>query len=105
MKFYKPVIDIGDILHVHLMEGDWVVMNRQPTLHRRSMMGFRVVPQDTKTFRISFAVAKPLSADFDGEEISCHVTRNPIATTEVNKLMVTPFNILSPKNGMRIICF
>ena len=28
LKFYKPVIDIGDILHVHLLEGDWVVMNR-----------------------------------------------------------------------------
>ena len=33
LKFHKPVIDIGDIIHVHLMEGDWKVMNRQPTLH------------------------------------------------------------------------
>ena len=33
LKFHKPMIDIGDILHLHLMEGDWVVMNRQPTLH------------------------------------------------------------------------
>ena len=33
LKFHKPVIDIGDMVYVHLMEGDWVVMNRQPTLH------------------------------------------------------------------------
>ena len=56
LKFHRPVIYIGDILHVHLMKSDWVVMNRQPTLHRSSMMGFRVVPQDAKTFKESLAV-------------------------------------------------
>ena len=65
LKFHKPMIDIGDILHVHLMKGDWVVMNRQPTLHRPSMIGFRVVPKDAKKFRVSLAVTKPLNADFD----------------------------------------
>ena len=104
LKFHKPVNDIGDILHLHLMKRDWVVMNRQPTLHRSSMMGLRVVPQDTKTFRISLAVTKPLNADFDGEEINCHVLKNPMATTEVKEFMVTPFNIISPKNGTPIIC-
>ena len=104
LKFHKLVIDIGDILHVHLMEGDWVVMNRERTLHRPSMMRFQVVPQDTKTFNISLAVTKPLNADFDGDEINCHVPQNPMVTTEVKELMATPFNILSPKNGMPIIC-
>ena len=42
LKFHKPMIDIGDMLHVDLMKGDWVVMNRQPTLHRLSMMRFQV---------------------------------------------------------------
>ena len=60
-------------------------MNRQPTLHRPSMMGFRVVPQDTKTFRISLAVTKHLNADFDGDEINCHIPQNPMATTEVKE--------------------
>ena len=100
MKFQKPMIDIGDIL----MKGDWVVMNRQPTLHRLSMMGFWVVPQDVKTFRLFFALTKPLNTEFDGDEINCHVPQNPMATTEVKELMATPFNILSPKNGMKIIC-
>ena len=104
MKFYKPVIDIGDILHVQLMKGDWVVMNRQSTLHRPSMMGFWVVPQDVKTFKISLAVTNPLNADFDGDEINCHVSENPMATKEAKELMAVPFNKLSPKNGMPIVC-
>ena len=58
LKFHKSVIDTGDILHVHLMKGDWVVMNREPTLHQPSMMVFQVVPQDVKTFKISLAVTK-----------------------------------------------
>ena len=68
------------------------------------MMGFRVVNQDIKTFKISLAVTKPLNADFDGNEINCHVPQNPMATAEVKALMATLFNILSPKNGMPIIC-
>ena len=98
------MIDIGDILHVDLMKGEWVVMNRQPTLHQLSMMGFQVVPHDVKTFKVSLAVTKPFNRDFEGDEINCHVPQNPMATTEVKELMVTPFNILSPKNGMPIIC-
>ena len=58
LKFHRPVIGIGDILHVHLMKENWVMMNRQPTLHRPSMMGFRVVLQDVKTFKVSLAVTK-----------------------------------------------
>ena len=97
------MIDIGDILHVHLMKGDWVVMNRQPSLDRLSMMGFQVVPQDVKTFKVSLAVTKPLNANFHGDEMNCHVPQNPMAT-EVKELMATPLHILSPKNGMPIIC-
>ena len=64
------------------------------------MMGFRVVPQDTKTFKVSLAVTKPLNADFDGNKINYHVPQNPLATTGVKELMATLFNMLSPKNGM-----
>ena len=98
------MIDIGDILHVHLMNGDWLVMNRQLTLHWSSMMRFCVVPQDIKRFKVSLAVTKPLNADFDRDKVNCHVPLNPMATTEVKELMATPFHILSPKNGMPIIC-
>ena len=100
LKFHKPMIDLGDIL----MKGDCVVMNRQPTLHRLSMMGIWVVPQDVKTFRVFLALTKPLNTEFDGDEINSQVPQNPMATAEVKELMATPFHILSPKNGMQIIC-
>ena len=45
-----------------------------------------------------------MNADFDGDEINCHVPQNAIATTEVKVLMATPFHILSPENGLTIIC-
>ena len=67
------------------------------------MMWFRVVPQDVKTFKISLAVTKPLNADFDGDEIDCHIPQNPMATTKVKELIATPFHILSPKNGMSMV--
>ena len=79
------------------MKGDWVVMNTQPTLHRPFMTGFRVVPQDVKTFKFFLSVTKPFDANFDGDEINCHVLQNPMTTTVVKELMATPFHILSPK--------
>ena len=63
-----------------------------------------MVPQDIKTFKVSLAVTKLFNADFDGDEINCHIPQNPMTTTEVKELMATPFNTLSPKNGMPIIC-
>ena len=104
LKFHMPVIVIGDILYVHLIKGDWVVMKRQPTLHQPSMMGFWVVPQEVKTFKVSLPVTKPLNADFDRDEMNCHVPQNPMATTEVKELMATLLHIVSPKNGMPVIC-
>ena len=67
------------------------------------MMGFPVVPQDAKTFKVSLPVTKPLNADFDGDEINCHVSQNSMATKEVKELMATPLHMLSPENGMPII--
>ena len=93
LKFHRSVIDIGDIFHVHLMNEDWVVMNRQPTLHRLSMMEFRAIFQDVKTFKVSLTVTKPFNPGFDGAEMNRHVPPNPMATTEVKELMVTPFHI------------
>ena len=68
------------------------------------MIRFWVLPQDIKTFKISLVVTKPLITDFGGDEINCHFPQIPMATTEVKELMATPFNILSPKNGVPIIC-
>lgn len=61
----------GDIVYRHLMDGDWVYFNRQPSLHKMSMMGHRakVLPYDT--FRLNVSVTTPYNADFDGDKSSC----------------------------------
>jgi DNA-directed RNA polymerase beta' subunit len=57
----------GDIVNRHLMKGDIVLFNRQPSLHRMSMMQHEVVPLPYKTFRLNVSVTKPYNADFDGD--------------------------------------
>jgi len=65
------VLENGDIVHRHLMDGDPVLFNRQPTLHRMSMMGHIVrVMNRGDTFRLNVAVTKPYNADFDKGSLS-----------------------------------
>ena len=70
------VLENGDILHRHLMDDDVVLFNRQPSLHRLSMMGHRIkVMEKGKTFRFNVADTKPYNADFDdGDEMNLHVS-------------------------------
>ena len=62
----KIVLQIGDIVYRHLMDNDYVLFNRQPSLHKMSMMGHRVKVMPGKTFRINVQVTTPYNADFDG---------------------------------------
>lgn len=70
LKYRKDKIELryGDIVERHLVDGDPVLLNRQPTLHKQSMMCHRIKvinnPQ-LKTFRLSVAIVKPYNADFD----------------------------------------
>jgi DNA-directed RNA polymerase II subunit RPB1 len=61
-------LEHGDIVHRHMMDGDTVLFNRQPSLHRMSMMGHIVkIMKKGDTFRINVGVTKPYNADFDGD--------------------------------------
>jgi DNA-directed RNA polymerase beta' subunit len=65
-------LDEGDIVHRHLQDGDVCLFNRQPSLHRMSMMGHKVRILPTLTFRMNPIDCKPYAADFDGDKhISC----------------------------------
>ena len=60
----------GDVVNRHIIDGDYVLFNRQPTLHKPSMMGHRIHVldrDDVDTFRMNVSVTKPYNADFDGE--------------------------------------
>jgi DNA-directed RNA polymerase II subunit RPB1 len=59
----------GDTVNRHLMDGDIILFNRQPTLHRMSMMGHRVRVLPFNTFRLNVTVTRPYNADFDGDRL------------------------------------
>ena len=61
-------LENGDIVHRHMMNGDAVLFNRQPSLHRMSMMCHIVqVMKVGDTFRMNVGDTKPYNADFDGD--------------------------------------
>ncbi len=67
-------LELGDIVHRHLLDGDVGLVNRQPTLHKMSMMGHKVKILSGNTFRLNIMAVKPYNADFDGDKI--HLVSN-----------------------------
>jgi DNA-directed RNA polymerase beta' subunit len=98
LRFAKDIqLDIGDVVERHLMDGDYVVFNRQPTLHRMSMMGHRVKVMKGKTFRLNLSVCSSYNADFDGDEMNLFLPCTHDARAEVKELMMVSKNIVSPQ--------
>jgi DNA-directed RNA polymerase beta' subunit/intein/homing endonuclease len=97
------VLKEGDIVNRHLMDGDVVLFNRQPTLHRMSMMGHRVKVLKGKTFRLNVSVTAPYNADFDGDEMNMHCPQSYEAATELEEIAAVPHQILRPRDGLPVI--
>ena len=57
-------LKVGDIVERHLKPGDYVLLNRQPTLHKGSMMAFRIVPRPGQTLRLNLMNTRSFNADF-----------------------------------------
>ncbi|MFH0973244.1 MAG: hypothetical protein V1817_00425, partial [Candidatus Micrarchaeota archaeon] len=93
----------GYIVERQLMDGDVVIFNRQPSLHRVSMMCHRVRVLPGKTFRFNVAVCTPYNADFDGDEMNIHVPQNEEAQSEADILMNVESQLLSPRSGDPLI--
>jgi len=66
-------LKVGDIVGRHLVSGDIVLFNRQPTLHRISIMAFKARVDRWKTLRFNECACSPFNADFDGDEMNLHV--------------------------------
>lgn len=96
-------LEIGSIIERQLMDGDLVLFNRQPSLHRMSMMAHRVKVVPYKTFRFNLCVCPPYNADFDGDEMNLHLLQGEEAKAEAEILMKVQENILSPRFGGAII--
>ncbi len=93
----------GYIVERHLKDGDVVLFNRQPSLHRMSIMAHKVKVLPYKTFRLNLLVCPPYNADFDGDEMNLHVPQNEEARAEAKVLMLVQEQILSPRYGGPII--
>lgn len=96
-------IDTGWKIDRQLTDGDIVLFNRQPSLHRMSIMSHKVKVMPYKTFRLNPAVCPPYNADFDGDEMNLHVPQTEEARAEAEILMRVQENILSPRFGGPII--
>ncbi len=97
------MLEYGWFVDRHLKEGDIVLFNRQPSLHKMSIMAHEVRVMPGKTFRLNPAVCPPYNADFDGDEMNLHVQQNEEARAEAAILMRVQENILSPRFGGPII--
>jgi len=93
----------GYIVERHLRDGDIVLFNRHPSLHRASLMSHRVKVMPYKTFRLHPAVAFPYNADFDGDEMNIHVPQTEEARAEAEILLDVNQNLMSPKNNTNLI--
>lgn len=96
-------IEPGWQVQRHLSDGDIVIFNRQPSLHRMSIMAHEVVVMPYKTFRLNTTVCPPYNADFDGDEMNMHALQNEEARAEARVLMRVQEQILSPRFGENII--
>ncbi len=96
-------IQPGDILERQLVDGDYVLFNRQPTLHRASIMAHRVRVLPGKTFRLHVCASEPYNADFDGDEMNVHVPQTIEAQAEARYLVDAEQQILSAKDGSPVI--
>lgn len=96
----------GMTVHRTLQDDDYVLFNRQPSLHQESMMGHRVkigAPNDSRTFRINLACCKSYNADFDGDEMNMHVPQSLGAQSEIRHLFHVKQHLLTPSTNRPII--
>ena len=97
-------LNIGDIVHRHMLDGDPVLFNRQPTLHRMSMMCHStVIMPEGDTFRMNVADTKPYNADFDGDEMNMHMPQDIESASELKNLAAVQWQIISPANNKTIV--
>jgi DNA-directed RNA polymerase beta' subunit len=92
-------VRIGDIVQRHLRDGDIVLLNRQPTLHKGSMLAQRIRIIKGKTIRMNLAITKTFNADFDGDEMNIHAPSTPECVAELQELSATKHNLISEQSS------
>ena len=93
----------GDVVHRHLSDGDYILFNRQPSLHKMSMMCHKVIIMPYQTFRLNVLDTPPYNADFDGDEMNLHCPQNIQTMSELMDIAAVPYMIIAPRDGKPII--
>jgi len=87
----------------HMHDGDYVIFNRQPSLHKMSMMGHRAKVMPFSTLRFNLAVTAPYNADFDGDEMNLHLGQSHESRAEIKYMMLNPRNVVSPQGNKPVM--
>lgn len=87
----------------HMRDGDFVLFNRQPSLHKMSIMGHRAKVLPWSTFRCNLSVTSPYNADFDGDEMNLHLAQSHETRAEVKHLCIVPKQIISPQGNKPVM--
>ncbi|KAA6389256.1 MAG: DNA-directed RNA polymerase II subunit RPB1, partial [Streblomastix strix] len=96
-------LEIGCKVERHMKNGDYVIFNRQPSLHRMSMMGHKVHILPYSSFRLNLSCTTPYNADFDGDEMNIHLPQSQEARAEVRELMMLPRQIMTPQANRPVL--
>ena len=96
-------LEKGYIVERHMQNGDYVIFNRQPSLHKMSMMGHRVHILPYSTFRLNLSVTTPYNADFDGDEMNMHLPQSLESKSEIMNIMHVPKQIVSPQSNRPVM--
>jgi DNA-directed RNA polymerase II subunit RPB1 len=97
------MLEYGWTIERHLADDDIILFNRQPSLHKMSIMGHRVKVLDYSTFRLNLSVTTPYNADFDGDEMNLHVPQSLLARADAELLMLVSRNIITPQNNRNVM--
>lgn len=96
-------LEVGTVVNRHLKNGDTVMFNRQPSLHKMSIMSFRIRITQDYSFRVPLSTVTCFNADFDGDEMNMHVSQTLDARAEQQVLMLTTQQIISAQANKPII--
>jgi DNA-directed RNA polymerase II subunit RPB1 len=98
------MVEEGDIVARHMLNDDPILFNRQPTLHRMSMMCHKAkIMSVGNSFRMNVADTKPYNADFDGDEMNMHMPQNEESVSELLNLAAVNHHLISPGNNQPIV--
>lgn len=102
-KRYQFTLKVGDIVERKLVDGDYVILNRQPSLHKTSLLAMKVKRREGKTIRMNLAITGTFNADFDGDEMNLHTPSSEMSRAELELLSTPDANFIGIQSSKPIV--